>query len=217
MKSIILIFCFIIGVTAFAQDDKYMNTMKNTLLEMDKAESMESMQLLANKFERIAVAEKDKWHPYYYASLTYVFMSYQEENGELKDQLLDKAEKLVESALSLNSEESEIYVIKAMLDQARIQVDPMARGMVYSQKAEKSLGKAESLNAENPRIYYIKAMSVMYTPAAYGGGMENACPLFKKAQNLFEKFKPVNEIAPKWGKENNSEYFKKCSETDSKE
>jgi len=217
MKKVILMTCFILAGIVYGQDDIYFKTMKNTLFEMDTAVSMESMQLIANKFERIANVEKDKWLPNYYASFTYVLMSYREEDNKIKDQYLDKAEELLEAAIALNEKESEIYALKGMLEQARIQVDPMTRGMIYSQKADKSLQKAEKLNADNPRIYYIKAMGVLYTPAMFGGGMDKACPIFKTAYEKFEKFSPSNEIAPKWGKEINNENYEKCKKAESEE
>jgi len=94
MKKVILMTCFILAGIVYGQDDIYFKTMKNTLFEMDTAVSMESMQLIANKFERIANVEKDKWLPNYYASFTYVLMSYREEDNKIKDQYLDKAEEL---------------------------------------------------------------------------------------------------------------------------
>ncbi|MFC1733538.1 hypothetical protein ACFL6I_24835, partial [candidate division KSB1 bacterium] len=212
----LLIICFLLGGIVYGQDDLYFETMKNTLSEMDKAEGMENMQLVANKFERIASAEKDKWLPHYYASYIYILMSYYEEDNKTKDLYLDKAENHLEMALNHNEEESEIYALKGMLEQSRIQVDPATRGMIYSQKASKALEKAEKLNPDNPRIFNIKAMGVMYTPEMFGGGMEKACPIFEIANQKFEIYKPSSEIAPNWGKEINNENYLKCSNPEQK-
>ena len=40
-------------------------------------------------------------------------------------------------------------------------------------------------------------------PESFGGGPSVAKPLFEKAQEKFNSFKPKTTISPNWGKEHN--------------
>ena len=54
------------------------------------------------------------------------------------------------------------------------------------------------------------AMNVLYTPTFYGGGKENALPLFGKAEALFAKQQKSSPYAPSWGQEMNQHFLQEC-------
>jgi hypothetical protein len=72
--------------------------------------------------------------------------------------------------------------------------------MKYLPKAKQVLNKAKQLNPANPRPYYLLANIIYFTPKIYGGGKEKALPLLNEAIDKFNKFKPVYDIMPVWGK-----------------
>jgi hypothetical protein len=203
MKKVKMTIVFsLILMIGFAQNIHFEKTMVEKTGELKNVKTPKEMTDLANQFERIAVAEKTEWLPAYYAAFCYINMTFMQGEPDQKDALLDKAQKLIDQAMEVKTNESELLVLQGFLYQGRIQVDPMNRGMQYSMKANEAFGKAKALNPENPRIYYLQGQNLLHTPEAFGGGANSACPLLKTAVEKYHTFVPENDIAPNWGKEN---------------
>jgi hypothetical protein len=201
MKKLLLIFLVLFAFNSNADDDKFSNAMKKNLAMLDTANNAASFQLIANSFERIANAEKDKWLPYYYASYLLTISTFMDTVAEKKDSYLDKADQLISIADSLEPDNSEIFTVKAMIAQGRLIVDPQNRWMKYGPLFTNIVNKAKELDPTNPRPDFIYAQNILYTPAQFGGGKEKAIPLFKEAMEKFEEFQPASELHPDWGKE----------------
>lgn len=198
MKTlVILILTLLTSYSTMGAD--YETVMKQTIGEMYQSQEANKLENIAAKFFRIGEKEKDQWLPYYYASYSYVSITYHLEDGEAIDNYLDKAQEMLGKAVTLNPDESENYVLQGLIYSMRI-TSPM-RGMKYSALSNEALEKAESLNPENPRIWVCKAQNIYYTPSMFGGGAAKAKPLYEKAAKLFDTFEPKNEIWPQWGKE----------------
>lgn len=195
--SLLLSLTLISGLHA---DDKFTKAMKKNLSKIDTLKSAADFIETANNFERIALAEKSEWLPYYYASYLYVLASYTDPNAENKDTYLDKADAFCKIADSLQSDNSEIYTIMGMACQARLQIDPMNRWMKYGQMADGYLKKAMELDPSNPRPEHLIGMSVYYMPEQFGGGLKAAQPYFDSASKKYDEFTPENELSPNWGK-----------------
>lgn len=198
----------------FAQDENsYMMIMVKQKKAFKMASTEQDFQNLANNFERISNAETDQWHPLYYAALCYINMSFTSQDNQKKDGYLDKAQTFIDKAVMIYPDESELYVLLALLSQARISIDPAGRGMVYSQKANDFLAQAKEYNSENPRIYYLQGMNTLHTPEAFGGGAENACKLFKLAMEKFKNDIPPHVLSPTWGGERTEQlYAENCGD-----
>ncbi len=202
MKIIVTIaICFLTAAGMYAGDGKYEKAMKKNLSEIDSARDVGSMLDVANGFERIAFAEKDKWLPYYYASFMYVLSSFADTTAGKKDGYLDKANIFINIADSLEEDESEIYVLKGMIAQGRLQVDPMNRWMKYGRVANTNFEKAMKIDTLNPRPEYLQGVSLYYTPEQFGGGSAPAKRLLEKSLEKFNLFVPDNDLMPNWGRE----------------
>lgn len=210
-KTIITALIAVTGITAFAQNPKYVSTMEKNIAALDTTFDQQTLQGLANTFERIAGAEKAEWLPDYYAAYCYVKMTYNTK-GSTIDTYCDKADALINRADSLKPENSEIYTMKAHIRSARISVNPMTRGQKYGTESAELREKAKQLDPSNPRPYYLEGTSAFYTPAMFGGGKDKAKPLFEKALKMFDTFKPASSIAPHWGKSATEYFLKKCDE-----
>ncbi len=209
-KQIITVFLSIIVFTAFSQSENYHPEMTGNLKSMSQVRNVYDMQKVANKFERIAMAEKDQWLPWYYAAYCNIIMCYMGISTENIDPQLDKAQKMIDNSRAIDKENDEIEVLQGFLHQARIQVDPEARGFQYSVKSNKSFLKAKKINPDNPRVYYLIGQNILHTPEAFGGGTAAACPKLKIASDKFEQFKPENDLAPNWGEEMNNDLLEMC-------
>ncbi len=205
MKTNLIIFAIsLFTISVSGQEDSYTSAMKSTLLQMDQATGAELYLNCANRFERIASAEKSKWMPYYYASHCLAIMSFEESNGEQKDKILDRAQDMLDLSMELNPEKnvkSELQVLQAFIYPSRIMVDPMGRGVIYFEKMFASLETARSLNPENPRCYFLEGSYKLNIPAEMGGGAEAARPILEQALTLYASFSSADPLWPTWGEE----------------
>ena len=207
MKKIILgSLLSLIAVTAFAQNEKFVKAMEPKVIALDTTFHVEGLRELANGFERIAMAEKNQWLPYYYAALAQVNMGIMMMGGKMGgdagkiDPIADKAEALITQADGLNPNNSEIYIVKKMVATLRMMVDPMNRYMQYGPAAQQALETAKKLNPENPRVYLLEGQDKFFTPEQFGGSKAAAKLLFAQALQKFESFRPASSIDPVWGK-----------------
>ena len=201
MKNLLLLFLFFASIISAQDNDKYTNAMKKNFDMLDTADNAASFQLIANSFERIANAEKDKWLPYYYASYLLTVSTFMDTVAERKDPFLDKADLLIAIADSLEPDNSEIYTVKAIISQGRLIVDPQNRWMKYGPMFSNLINKAKELDPSNPRPVFVYAQNILYTPEQFGGGKEKAFPFLKEAEEKFKNFEPESELHPDWGEE----------------
>jgi hypothetical protein len=192
---LLLIFVF----NANADDDKFVKAMEKNIAMIDTASSLSSFQNIANSFERIANAEKDKWLPYYYSAYLLTISSFVDTVIERKDTYLDKAEELVVIADSLEPDNSEICTLRGLIAQARLVVDPQNRWSKYGPLSTNYLSKAKELDPTNPRPDFLNGQSVLNTPEQFGGGVEKALPILKESEEKFKNFEPESSIHPNWG------------------
>lgn len=208
-KAIILSFTLLLFFSAFSQSDKYVNAMKKNIALIDSVTIKNNALELANNFQRIGDAEKNQWLPYYYAAYLTSFQALTTKDVSAKDELADKATTLLESAQKiLGKENSEMYVITAMIATAHMTVDPQNRYMQYGNEISQAIQKSEALDSTNPRPVLFQAENLFHTPEFVGGGKDVAKPLFEKAEKLFATFKPENELSPNWGKDALEYYMK---------
>ena len=212
MRRSLSVILSLLFLTIAIADDKYEKEIKKNLEKIDECKTPNDFIKLANNFERIAVAEKDKWLPYYYSAFVYVLASYTDSSNSRKDIYLDKSDKFNNIADSLQPNNSEIYTLKGMISQARMQVDPMNRWQKYGADATNNFTKAMQIDTLNPRPEYLIGVGVFFTPKQFGGGPTAAKPILEKSLAKFEKFVPENEIMPKWGKEQVMDYLKQINE-----
>ncbi|MEN8229488.1 MAG: hypothetical protein ABFS38_15115 [Bacteroidota bacterium] len=204
MKTItLLLTILLVSLSVYSQDEKYQKTMSQTIALMDNASVSDDYLTCASQFERIALAEKTKWIPFYYASISLIIMSFDEPDGDQRDQLLDRAQQLLDQALELAPGESELHVLQAFLYPSRILVDPMGRGMLYMEKIFVSLERAKALNPDNPRIYFLEGVNKLNLPPSMGGGAEAAKPILEEASAKFEAFHNEDPLWPGWGEDDN--------------
>lgn len=205
----------LIGLTFFLfsfTKGGYEKAMEATIAEMNQINGVEGLQASANKFERIASAEKNKWLPYYYQAYCHVMMTTQEKDITKWDGYLDKADNLLDKAEKLKKPDMvEILALKGFANMMRINVDPSTRGQEYSMKSAGYLQQANLLDSQNPRVSLMMAQMLYGTAQFFGKGTEEACQKFWEANLLFEKEEAKGKgIQPSWGKPNVVSMLKRC-------
>ncbi len=203
MKKLFLIAVVaFIATGAFAQNEKYLESMKSNIAAIDTSfKNPQNLLTLANNFERIATAEKNQWLAYYYAALCQVNYTYMEKDKTKIDAIADKATELINKADALQPNNSEISCIKSMIASAHMMVDPMTRFMEYGQEAQSFIDAAMQQDPKNPRPEYLKGQGLKYTPEQFGGGCATAKPVLQSSLDKYNKFKPASGIHPTWGKQ----------------
>lgn len=195
LKTIsVLLFLLVWNVNS--QSNQYATAMRKNFELFSKSKTLDSLQMVGTQFERIALAEKTLWIPYYYASYLNILQSLKQKDDETRDKTLDRAQELLDQATILPHDSSECEVLQGFLHIARMQVSPMMRGAEYSKKANHSFDKAMKLNPENPRGFYMKGMTIYNTPKFFGGGKEPAKPFLEKAVARFQTYKTSQEFFP---------------------
>jgi hypothetical protein len=196
MKKLLLAFALLTGVICQAQSDKYAATMQKNITLLDSAKTLDQLQNLAGTFERIGDAEKTQWLPYYYAALAQTWIGWmpdvkdKDANSTKINAYLAKAEAIEKNA--------ETYAVENMSATQQMLVDPQSRWMTNGKDASTALQNGMTADPNNPRLYYLQAMSLMNTPAQFGGGKDKAKPVFEKSIALFKAAQP-KPLYPKWG------------------
>ncbi|MFU8844569.1 MAG: hypothetical protein ACNA7V_12270 [Bacteroidales bacterium] len=189
------------------QENNYVMVMVQHKKSLNLARNLSDFQNLADSFERIARAETHQWHPLYYAALCYINMSIVNEKPESSQDYLDQAQVLIDRALKIYPDESELFVLQALLYQGRIRADQTGQGREFLIRAGTALDKAKSFNPDNPRIYYLMGLNLLFLPEAAGGGAVVACPMFITATEKFGKEQPSHVLSPTWGGERNEQFL----------
>lgn len=199
-KTIIIGLLLLLVAGVSAQSERYMELMKESIGMMDSENSMVQLLQAANQFERIGIALQEEWLPYYYAAYCHVQISHHEKKDRAKDLHIDKAEELNFRANQISPDNSEIYVMKGFILQAKMSVEPMVRGLKYNKECLDMFRKAKEMDPENPRSYLWHGVNLYNTPAYMGGGKKNALPLLDTALLKFDTYPLLSEIHPDWGK-----------------
>lgn len=164
----------------------------------------ETMKEARDQFLGLLLQSQSK-NPFllYYAGLSeyrltvHAFSSGQTEEAAATS---SRAVKFFEDLTRLRPDWGEPYALTATCLGFEIALNP-SLGMELGMETMSLFNRAERLEPENPRVRYLKAASLMYWPAEFGGGTENALPLFQEAVGLFDKGKPAGPLEPTWGKE----------------
>lgn len=202
MKKIFVLSLLAILFVNLQAQDKYVSAMKKNIDLLDSTNTLEVLIDLANNFERIALAEKEKWLPNYYSSFVWTLISLSDSVKSRMDIYLDRADLFIKKADSLQPNESEILTLKMMIAQARMQVDPMNRWAKYGGEINKYFQMAVKADSTNPRPFYLMGIQLFYTPEQFGGGAGIAKTYFEKAIEKYDVFIPKEELMPMWGREN---------------
>jgi hypothetical protein len=212
MKKIILTTATILTViVSIAQSPKYMAAMKKNISAIDTAfTNKEAFISLANNFERIGIAEKTAWLPFYYAALCKINYGFMQSDMSGNDVYADAAEIFLNKADSLMPSNSEISCARSMLATLRMLVNPQQRFMQYGGESEKALKMAIAQDPTNPRPHFLKGQNLKGTPEQFGGGCKTAKPHLQTAVEKFETFKAATELSPNWGKDYAVRILKEC-------
>ncbi|WP_348798883.1 tetratricopeptide repeat protein [Flavobacterium adhaerens] len=161
-------------------------------------------------YERIASAEKSSWLPNYYVALVNTTTSFSEKDKTKASLLLNKAQDVLDEEMIKDQENSELYVMQALIYTAWVVQDPMTNGQKYSAKVMEAYAKAKALNPNNPRAVFGEADYQLGGAKWTGADTKPLCEQINKSIELFGTFKPETPMSPNWGLERALEVQKTC-------
>ncbi|MEO8237199.1 MAG: hypothetical protein ABI576_03755 [Flavobacterium sp.] len=161
-------------------------------------------------FERIASADKTSWLPNYYVAMVNTTSAFSEKDKSKVDLLLTKAQDALDVEFIKDQNNSELYVLQALLYTAWVVQDPMTNAQKYSSKIMENYAKAKALNPNNPRAVFGEADYQLGGAKWTGVDTKPLCAQVDKAIELFATFKPETPFSPKWGLERALEAQKNC-------
>lgn len=168
------------------------------------AKTIDEVKAAAVALEAVAEQEPENWLAHYHLAYAYGRIAHNSSTSKDIDAWADKADATIQKAAQCdNADASEVYVIEAFINYARIQVNPMMRGYKLSKKAMSQLGNAVKANENNPRAYLLISQHLLNVPAMLGGDPEKACEYNKTTQKAFDMEaadKERDPLNPSWGR-----------------
>ena len=164
----------------------------------------------ANTFERIAQVETDNWLPYYNLALLKARTTFEMKDKTKVAAELKAAEAYADKADDISPDNSEVYVLKAFINVAKIVMDPMTYGASLTPAITDLYQKAIRLNKDNPRAHSGLVEFEMGGARYFGQGLTPHCKRLQATIALYDNFKPESKFHPNWGKEWVLEVLKGC-------
>jgi len=167
-----------------------------------EADNAEHWMTQSQRFAELRRSFEDDWLPMYYEGLARFNASYELHNagsGDQRDAQLDTAQALVNKALEIGGDTTELYVLQGLIYQGRIWKNPMMNGGKYSNKSIHILKEAMARDDQNPRAPHMIGQLQYHLPTFMGGGVEAAMPMLERAEKLYANFEPAGPYTPDWG------------------
>lgn len=197
-------------IVPFAQAQHFEEVLQQSVTTFDSAKAENDRVTASNRLELIANKYPGKWAAAYYAAYSKAMIGVMEADNTNKDQYFDQADKYLEKAKTLATDNDENYVLAAMLASNRIGVDPQNRWQQYGQLFAENIQKAKAIRQDNPRLFYVQGLNSFFTPEQFGGGKKAALPYFEKSKTLYETETDSNILKPSWGKPGNTYFLIEC-------
>ena len=209
MKTLMLIITFV-GIQALGIAQAYQPAMEKSIALLQEAKDPVALTDVANRFERIAKAEREQWLPRYYTAYAYIRQATRSETAAQKDEYLNIAQQHLDQAMELQPEESELMTLQGYLQMIRVSIDPASRGQQLAPVATQTLAKALELNPENPRALLMLGQMLYGTDKFFGNDTSKACAMIQQSVVKFEQEDVSDLLMPHWGSETAQKAGKYC-------
>ncbi len=207
IRLVLVAIMYLMSLVTFSQT-KFEQGMQQAfqLLEENKLEEA------SNLFERIGNAEPTNWLPYYNLSLLKTRTTFGMKDNEVIEAQLKIATEFADKADAISPDNSEIYVLKGLINVAKIASNPMVYGASLSAETTQLYQKAIALDATNPRAVSGLADYEMGGARFFKQDLTPYCKKLQESIALYDAFKPASKLHPNWGKGRVLEVLKSCGE-----
>ena len=115
-----------------------------------------------------------------------------------QNSLLADAEEQLGQAIKLDGSFAEAYGLLSMVYGSQIAKNADL-GPTLGMALGETLGRALSIEPNNPRLLMMQGITLLHTPAEYGGDPKQAEAVFTRALEIFDK-EPAGKAWPTWGR-----------------
>lgn len=208
MKSIfsLLVLATLICTPLVAQVD-YETTMQQSLDFMEQGE----MQAAQGIFERIAMAETDKWVPLYHATNILIGRSFETTDKDERGVILDKAKELLAEAHERSPRNAELLSLEGLLYTSYVSSDPQTYGMIYAPKISALHERAMAADAENPRVIINALEWEIGSARFFGRDIQPICEQVEAVIPQFDTYESDVAFAPTHGLEKAERILADCN------
>ncbi len=207
IKIVLAILMYLVSIITFSQT-KFEENMQQAFQYMEENKLDEA----TNLFERIGNAEPDNWLPYYNLALLKTRTTFEMKDKVKVEAQLKKATEFADKAAIISPNNSEIYVLKALINLAKIVSDPMVYGASLSGPTTALYQKAIALDQNNPRAQSGLAEFEMGGARYFKQDLSPFCKKLQESIAIYDSFEPKSKFHPNWGKERVLEVLKDCGE-----
>lgn len=165
-----------------------------------KAESVEEMLQVADRFATIKDAYPNEWTPAYYEALLLVSASFDVNDAKQRLALLERSKPIIKALEQKWPNEHEIHTLHSLYYCAALVAD-MRRAPELSPMIQVSAGKALEIAPNNPRAHYLKISNNMGKASYFGQDVSAYCLQAQEALLSFDTFQSETPYAPVWGKD----------------
>lgn len=205
IRIVILVLIFFISQLTYAQA-KFEQGMERAFTLMSENKYDEA----SNMLERIANAEPENWLPPYHIALLKTRTSFSIKDKTEQEAQIRSAEDFIADADGLSPNNSEVYVVKALINVAKIASNPMVNGAALSGPTYELYQKAIAFDKTNPRANSGLVEFEMGSARFFKQDLTPFCKRLLESIKLYDAFKPAEKFSPNWGKEWTLQVLKGC-------
>jgi len=195
MKNITTLLVLLFLASTLCAQGQYEKGMQKAFDLWQQNKAVEASAL----FERIAQAEKENWLPSYYAANTLIVQSFQTQDKNLVNEMLEKAKGFIEEAHKRSPKNSEIITMEGLLYTGYVAMDPGTYGMSYSGKIMGMHQEAIALDSLNPRAQLNSVEYEMGGARFFKTDLKIFCDRLEACRPLFDNHKSDVPFYPRYG------------------
>jgi len=207
IRIVLVVVIYILSQITYSQT-KFEQGMQQAFKLMTENKNDEA----SNMLERIASAEPMNWLPPYHIALLKARTSFTMTDKSKQEAQIKLAEDFIATADALSANNSEVYVVMAMINTAKIVANPMVNGAALSEPTIKLYKKAIALDNTNPRAQSGLVEFEMGGARFFKQDLTPYCKRLRATIQLYDDFKPATAFAPNWGKDWTLQVLKGCSD-----
>ncbi len=205
IRLVLVVLMYLVSLVTFSQT-KFEQSMQQAFVLMQENKKDEA----ANLFERIGNAESTNWLPYYNVGLLKTRATFGLKDLAKIEAQLAIATEFVDKADAISPNNSEIYVLKGLINVAKIASNPMVYGASLSGATTQLYQKAIAFDNNNPRAHSGLTEFEMGSARFFKQDLTPYCKRLQASIALYDNFKPESNFHPNWGKDRVLQMLKSC-------
>lgn len=203
------LFIFLLLPAFLLEAPSFEKMMDPAMKSYRKAETVDEMLQVADRFETIKEAHPDEWTPAYYQALLLVSASFDVNDPKQRLALLEESKPIIKTLEQQWPNEPEILTLHSLYYCAELITD-MRRAPEISPMIQVYASRAMEIAPNNPRAAYLSISNNMGKASYFGQDVTPYCKQAQEVLHSFDTFQSETPYAPTWGKDLLEELTQSC-------